>query len=122
MTDASDTATTGAPSAHDERVIKRTVSELRRFVGTHGNAQAVVAPIGRAGVRIMLVGDDGVLGDEVVRDADTALAVLGQIEEITVVDEWEREMVAKADPAPGHYAKMAGWVARSSKFPSAPDE
>ncbi|WP_066903709.1 hypothetical protein [Millisia brevis] len=121
MSDSSDSAASTV-TAHDERVVKKTVAELRRFVATHGNAQAVVAPIGRAGVRIMLVGDDGVLGDEVVRDRGTAVAVLEQIEEISVVDEWEREMVAKADPAPGHYAKMAGWVARSSKFPSAGDE
>lgn len=119
MTDAPESAATA--SAPDERTINKTVAELRGFVTKHGNSQAVVAPIGRAGVRIMLVGDDGVLGDEVVRDRDTALAVLARIEEITVTEEWEREMVAKADPAPGHYAKMAGWVARSSRFPSEGD-
>lgn len=121
MSDASDSASTTA-SAPDRRVVERTVAELRRFVEVHGAAQAVVESIGRAGVRIVLVGDDGVLGDEVVRDRDTARAVLARVEAVTVVDAWEREMVAKADPAPGHYAKMAGWVARSSRFPSAGDE
>lgn len=121
MSDAPSTETAPVP-APSTRTINRTVGELRKFVAAHGNAQAVVEPIGRAGVRIMLVGGDGVLGDEVVRDLATATAVLEQIEEITVAGEWEREMVAIADPAPGHYAKMAGWVARSSTFPSAPGE
>ena len=35
---------------------------------------------------------------------------------------WERELVAAATPRGGHYAKMAGWVARQTRFPKARNE
>lgn len=92
---------------------------IERFAADHGgSAEAVLQPIGEAGVRITLVGADGILGDRVVKDLPTAHAVIDAIPSVTVSDEWTRELVSTANPAPGHWAKMAGWVARqTSGFP-----
>jgi len=88
-----------------------------------GSATAVLQPIGDAGVRITLVAaDGGVLGDEVVADVETANAVVAAVEGVTVSDEWTRELVSSANPRPGHARKMAGWVARSHRFPKARNE
>src|SRR5437868_3673965 len=45
------------------------VAAVKKFVAEHGgSATAVIQPVGYAGVRITLVGADGVLGDQVVAD------------------------------------------------------
>lgn len=75
--------------------------------------KAVLEPLGQAGVRITLVGADGVLGDQVVADMATARAAVAAVEGIEAVDEWDRDLVSAANPAPGHWKKMAGWVART---------
>lgn len=92
---------------------------IERFAADHGgSAEAVLQPLGEAGVRITLVGADGILGDRVVNDLATAHAVIAAIPSVTATDEWTRELVSTANPRPGHWAKMAGWVARqTSGFP-----
>ena len=46
---------------------KSTVNAITKFVAEHGGtASAVIQPVGLAGVRITLVGADGILGDQVV--------------------------------------------------------
>ncbi len=111
-----DTATATKPSS--------TVTEsVRKFVAAHGgSATAVLQPIGRIGVRITLVGADGVLGDRVVDDLATAKAVVEAVEGLAETEHWDRDLSAAADPAKGHWAKMAGWVARQSRFPKARNE
>ncbi|HEY5856135.1 MAG TPA: hypothetical protein VIW24_19390 [Aldersonia sp.] len=97
---------------------------IERFAADHGgSAEAVLQPIGEAGVRITLVGADGILGDRVVKDLPTAHAVIDAIPSVTVAEEWTRELSASATPRPGHWAKMAGWVARqTSGFPRSRNE
>ncbi len=99
------------------------MKSLEKFLAEHGGtASAVLQPVGTAGVRITLVGADGVLGDRVVADLDTAKAAIAEFDAITIAEEWERELVAAATPRGGHYAKMAGWVARQTRFPKARNE
>lgn len=99
-----------------------TVSSIRKFLAEHGgSASAVIQPIGRAGVRITLVGADGILGDQVVRDLATANAVVASFDNITV-SEWDRELTSIVTPRPGHVRKMAGWVANQARFPKARNE
>ncbi|MFD6199046.1 hypothetical protein [Mycobacteroides salmoniphilum] len=87
---------------------------LTAFVKAHHMpTKAVLQPVGQAGVRITLVGADGILGDQVVADLATAHAAVAAVEGIEPVEEWDRELVSTANPAPGHAKKMAGWVART---------
>lgn len=98
------------------------VSSLRSFVAEHGGSgKAILQPIGVSGVRITVVAADGTLGDRVAKDLPTARAVVEKLDDITVSD-WNREVTSIADPQKGHWAKMAGWVARQTRFPKARNE
>lgn len=95
---------------------------MRGFVAEHGgSAKVVVQPIGCVGVRLTLVGADGVLGDRVVADLPTAHAVLAAVPNLTE-SEWDREVTSVVTPHKGHWAKMAGWVAKQTRFPKARNE
>ncbi|MBM7461040.1 hypothetical protein ACIBED_02900 [Rhodococcus coprophilus] len=98
------------------------VSSIRTFVAEHGGSgKAVLQPIGRSGVRVTVVAADGTLGDRVAKDLPTARAVVDALPDVTV-SEWDRELTSIVNPAPGHWKKMAGWVARQVKFPKARNE
>ncbi len=93
------------------------VKSVEKFLADHGGvASAVLQPVGRAGVRITLVGADGVMGDRVVPDLETARAVVDRFDAITV-SEWDRELTSVVTPRIGHFKQMAGWVARQTRFP-----
>jgi len=95
------------------------LSAVKAFIGEHGGTgNVVIQPIGRAGTRVTLVGADGVLGDQVVENNDVAHALVAAVDGLTE-SEWDRELVSAVTPAPGHYRKMAGWVARQTRFPKA---
>lgn len=96
------------------------VASIRSFVGREGGeAKAVLQPIGNAGVRITLVGEQGgILGDRVVDDIATANAVVDAIDGVEIA-EWDRELTSAANVKPSHYRKMAGWVAGQKRFPKA---
>lgn len=114
-TDKSD----ATPSAAAPAIPKSTVSAITKFVAEHGgSASAVIQPIGVVGVRITLVGADGILGDQVVKDLATANAVVASFDNVTVA-EWERELTSVVTPQDGHFKKMAGWVAHQTRFPKA---
>lgn len=96
------------------------IDSVEDFVAAHGgSATAVLQPIGRIGVRITLVGEDGILGDRVVGDLATAKAVVEAVPGLSETEHWDRELTSVVTPAPGHWAKMAGWVAHQTKFPKA---
>ncbi len=95
------------------------LSAVKSFVSEHGGSgKAVLEPLGRVGTRVTLVGADGVLGDQVVASNEIAKALVEAADNLTE-SEWDRELVSSANPAPGHYRKMAGWVARQTRFPKA---
>ncbi|MEV6067948.1 hypothetical protein AB0L82_15455 [Nocardia sp. NPDC052001] len=99
------------------------VDSVKGFLAEHGgSATAVLQPIGRVGVRVTLVGADGVLGDRVVGDLATAKKLVETVDGLTEADEWNRELVSIVTPAKGHWAKMAGWVAKQKRFPKARNE
>ncbi|MBP1158628.1 hypothetical protein ABIC28_004072 [Rhodococcus sp. PvR044] len=113
-----DTQDSGA-SAPAVSLPPRTVAAVKKFVAEHGgSASAVIQPVGLDGVRITLVGADGVLGDQVVDDLATANAVVAAVDNVTV-SEWERAITSIVTPRVGHWRKMAGWVANQTRFPKA---
>ncbi len=86
----------------------RHADRLRAFVAAHGGAgAAVVEPIGRVGVRIVVVAEDGTYGDAVAPSADTAAAMCRRAG-IAVADGWTRELSAKVAPSPADRRRMAG--------------
>ncbi|WP_041407690.1 hypothetical protein [Segniliparus rotundus] len=90
------------------------VKSVRSFLAAHGGSGNVLLQnIGQAGVRVTLVGKDGVLGDNVVRDMATAKALVAAVDGLEEPGEWTRDLVSAATPAPGHARKMAGWIANA---------
>ncbi|MEV0060683.1 hypothetical protein [Nocardia sp. NPDC050718] len=111
-------ATTAAPVA--VKVPAEVEKSVAKFVAEHGGTgTAVLQYIGEQGVRITLVGADGILGDRVVADLATAKALVERVDGLTETDEWNRELVSVVTPTKAHWKKMAGWVAHQTKFPKA---
>ncbi|NLG55721.1 MAG: hypothetical protein GX542_08755 [Rhodococcus sp.] len=102
---------------------KEVVADIKKFLAAHGKAgNAVIQPVGEGKVRITLVAEDGILGDQVVRDLATAHAVVEAVSNLTESPDWDRELTSKVTPRKGHFAKMAGWVAHQTRFPKARNE
>lgn len=101
-------------NARSIRIPRGTLAAAARFVRSNGgSASAVIEPVGTSGVRVLMVGsENGVMGDQVVEDVETAHALVGAVDGLELA-EWDRELSAAATPRTGHWAKMAGWVARS---------
>ncbi|WP_067657103.1 hypothetical protein [Nocardia harenae] len=113
------TQATEAPAKVPDEIVK----SVRAFVAGHGgSATAVLQSLGTEGVRVTLVGGDGVLGDRVVGSHAVAAALVERVDGLTAAEEWDRELSSAATPRRGHYAKMAGWVAKQTKFPRARNE
>ena len=88
------------------RTPRRAVSSAKAFVAAHGRpTRAVVAPIGRAGARLVLVGNDGAMGDIVVPDVATGEAVISAAG--AQAAEWDRETTAATRIGPRHRRRMA---------------
>jgi hypothetical protein len=91
------------------------VKTLKSFAAAHGgSATAVVEYVGRERVRIVLVGADGVWGDEVVNDMDAARAA-AEAAGLTVKDSWDRELTASVRTDEAHRLRMAGGRARVAR-------
>ncbi|MGW6727012.1 hypothetical protein ACWF9G_14025 [Nocardia sp. NPDC055029] len=111
-------ATTAAPVA--VKVPAEVEKSVVKFVAEHGGSgTAVLQYLGEQGVRITLVGADGILGDRVVADMATAKALVERVDGLAETDEWNRELVSVVTPAASHWKKMAGWVANQTRFPKA---
>ncbi|BAW06431.1 hypothetical protein [Nocardia seriolae] len=112
---------TAAPAS--EKISPSVVDSVKGFVAEHGgSATAVPQPIGRIGVRVTLVGADGVLGDRVVGSLAAAKSLVETVDGLSETEEWDRELISKVTPAKGHWARMAGWVAKQKRFPKARNE
>ncbi|KAA0920088.1 hypothetical protein FQ137_10835 [Dietzia sp. ANT_WB102] len=86
----------------------KTVKVVEKFLARHGgSADVVIQPVGRRGVRITLIGADGVLGDTMVDRLSDAEAVRDGIPGLTGSD-WTRELVSRTDVPAGHWKRMAG--------------
>ncbi|ASU79293.1 hypothetical protein CDG81_14460 [Actinopolyspora erythraea] len=87
---------------------KRAVSTAAEFVTGHGgSARAVVENLGRGGARIVLIGQDGALGDVLVPDPTVGEAVVEAVEGLELGD-WDSETAAALTIGPAHRRKMAG--------------
>ncbi|MDF0528567.1 hypothetical protein P0W64_01915 [Tsukamurella sp. 8F] len=108
MSDEATSAAEQAAPAAPAGVVKI----VKAFASRHGGANAVLQDMGEQGVRITLVGEDGILGDQVVADRPTAEAVAAEAGIET--SEWVRDLVSKVTPEePKHFRLMAGYRARS---------
>lgn len=88
------------------------LAAARAFVADHGKpAKAVVQRIGRAGARVVLVGDDGALGDVVVPSVETGEALIEAVDGVEAA-EWDAETVSATVIGPEHRRRMAGPRAR----------
>lgn len=87
------------------------VAAVDRFVAAHGGtASAVVQGVTRDQVRITLVGADGNLGDVMVRDAETAAAVVEASRATTA--QWDRELSGSVRLTQANRMRMARGGAR----------
>lgn len=92
-----------------EQAPSTVVSRLKGFAAKHDGATAVLQNMGEEGVRITLVGGDGVMGDQIV--ANPAQAKDAAERAGLDTSEWDRDLVSKATTAPGHHQRMAGYRA-----------
>ena len=115
--DSTESADTSASTTSSPTPPKSVVASITKFVAAEGgSAKAVIQPVGAAGVRITLVGANGILGDRVVTDTATAHAVVDAVAGLEEA-EWDRELTSETTVSPAHYRKMAGWVAHQERFP-----
>lgn len=83
------------------------VKAAKSFLAAHGKtARAVVENVGRAGARVVLVGEDGALGDVFVPGPAAGEALIERIEGLEAA-EWDRETVSTTRIGAGHRRKMA---------------
>ncbi|MEU6152898.1 hypothetical protein ABZ816_23160 [Actinosynnema sp. NPDC047251] len=91
----------------EDKKIGAAVKTAEAFVAAHGKpARAVVENIGRAGARVVLVGDDGAMGDIVLPTVAAAEAVVAAVSDLDL-HEWDRETTAALKVGPVHRRKMA---------------
>lgn len=108
--DSADGSPGAAPSrqaARDERRAARLAKEIGAFARAHGGAEGQLAHLGRKGVRIVLVGDDGRWGDLVAPSQDIAERAVREAD-ITVHESFDGELAAKVRTGPYEWARMAG--------------
>ncbi|MFB9411791.1 MULTISPECIES: hypothetical protein [Dactylosporangium] len=74
------------------------IAGLKSFAEDHGGAKAVIEYVGRRGARIVLVGEDGVWGDQMADGTDTARAACAQAG-VKIENAWERELLEHMRPS-----------------------
>jgi hypothetical protein len=91
----------------ETQVPAQAVKAATAFVAAHGApTKAVVANIGRKGARVVLVGDDGALGDVIVPAPAVGEALVERVEGLEL-SEWDRETVSATKIGASHRRKMA---------------
>src|SRR5690349_17012372 len=93
MADGSDTTVT-----LDHPVPGDLVDGLKSFAGDHGGAKAVIEYVGRRGARIVLVGEDGVWGDQFAEGTDVARRACAEAG-VDLENSWERELIEQMRPS-----------------------
>jgi hypothetical protein len=74
------------------------VDDLKSFAGEHGGAKAVIEYVGRRGARIVLVGEDGVWGDQMAEGTDIARRACAEAG-VGMENAWERELIEQMRPS-----------------------
>ena len=86
----------------------KAVKAATAFVAKHGKpAKAVVENIGRKGARVVLVGNDGAMGDVLVPSPELGERLVEQVRDLEAA-EWDRETTATTKIGHAHRIKMAG--------------
>lgn len=93
MADGSDTTMTV-----NHPVPGELIAGLKSFAGDHGGAKAVIEYVGRRGARIVLVGEDGVWGDQFASSTDVARKAC-QEAGVPLENSWERELMEQMRPS-----------------------
>lgn len=89
-----------------EAPTRRQRSAVRAFIAAHGTpARAVVAPVGRKGARVVLVGDDGAMGDVMVSSISAGEALTEAVDELARAD-WDAETVNRTAIGSAHRRRM----------------
>ncbi|MEV8512498.1 hypothetical protein [Dactylosporangium sp. NPDC051484] len=74
------------------------IAGIKSFADDHGGAKAVIEYVGRRGARIVLVGEDGVWGDQMAEGTDVARSACAQAG-VTIENAWERELLEQMRPS-----------------------
>lgn len=82
------------------------VAGIRTFAAGHGGAKAVIEYVGKRGARIVLVGEDGVWGDQFADGTDVARLAC-ETAGVTIENEWERELMDQMRPSNDLWRSMA---------------
>jgi uncharacterized membrane protein len=91
------------------------LSALTSFAAAHGGpGTAVVEYVGRGRARVVVVGTDGIWGDEVVSDVETGKAA-AEAAGFTVTDSWDRELTAALKTTEADWLRMGGRRARLAR-------
>jgi UDP-N-acetyl-D-mannosaminuronic acid transferase (WecB/TagA/CpsF family) len=91
MADGSDAALATERNARAQ-VPSSVVAGIRSFAAEHGGAKAIIEYIGKRGARIVLVGADGVWGDQFASGTDVARQACAAAG-VEVENGWERELM-----------------------------
>jgi hypothetical protein len=81
------------------------VAGLKAFSNEHDGATAVIEYVGRRGARIVLVGDDGVWGDQLAPATDVARAACKEAG-VPIENGWERELTENMAGGPDLWQSM----------------
>jgi hypothetical protein len=82
------------------------VAGIKAFAAAHGGAKAVIEYVGKRGARIVLVGTDGVWGDQFAEGTDVAREACTRAG-VTLENEWERELLDQMRPSNDLWRSMA---------------
>ncbi|GIM85880.1 hypothetical protein [Salinispora arenicola] len=105
MADRSDTTLTAEQAANGPAP-SGLVAGIKSFAAGHGGAKAVIEYVGKRGARIVLVGADGVWGDQFADDTVVARQACAKAG-VTVENEWERELMDQMRPSNDLWRSMA---------------
>jgi hypothetical protein len=105
MADGSDTTLTAGETASG-KAPNGLIAGIRSFAAEHGGAKAVIEYVGKRGARIVLVGSDGVWGDQFAEDTVTAREACAQAR-VAVENAWERELMDQMRPSNDLWRSMA---------------
>ncbi|MER6389491.1 hypothetical protein ACFXEL_19845 [Streptomyces sp. NPDC059382] len=108
MADTADTPVTPAtPDKKQDRTAAKLARQIGAFAKRHGGAEGLLAHIGQAGTRIVLVGTDGGWGDLVAPTYGVA-ELAAEKAGLTLHEEFDGEFAARVRTGPYEWTRMAG--------------
>jgi hypothetical protein len=93
--------------ARAERGAVRLAKQIGVFAKRHGGTEGHLSHVGRMGIRIVLVGEDGSWGDLIAPSGAVAQSAVTKAG-ITLHDSFDGEFAAKLRTGPYEWRRMAG--------------